>query len=245
MGNFVDMTGQKIGKLTIIELDHMHSKNGAYWKCLCDCGSNKISIISRRNIVSGHVLSCGCLVKEAAIKRRDNLLGVKFGFLTVFDFEINERHNLVWLCKCDCGSDKIVCSVGTALKNGKTKSCGCIRRKRLPFGDNAFNRTYYGYKDRAEKRGFDFDFTKEEFKIITKQNCYYCGIEPLQQTPPTLKGFGYYTYNGVDRIDNTKGYTKENSVPCCGICNIAKNNHSQEDFLNWIKRAYKNLYGEK
>jgi hypothetical protein len=148
---------------------------------------------------------------------------------------------VIWLCTCDCGSNKIVRSNGAALKKGSTKSCGCVRRKRLPFGDNAFNRMYYGYKDRAEKRGYAFDFTKEEFKIITKQNCYYCGIEPLQQTPPTLKGFGYYTYNGVDRIDNGGGYTKENSVPCCGMCNIAKNDHTQEEFINWIKRAYDNI----
>jgi hypothetical protein len=39
---FIDMTGKTIGKLTIIKLDHMDKRNGAYWQCFCDCGSNKI-----------------------------------------------------------------------------------------------------------------------------------------------------------------------------------------------------------
>ena len=45
--------------------------------------------------------------------------------------------------------------------------------------------------------------------------------------------------NGIDRIDSSKGYTVENSVPCCKYCNTAKNTMSVDEFLKWIGRVYK------
>ena len=45
--------------------------------------------------------------------------------------------------------------------------------------------------------------------------------------------------NGIDRIDNNIGYTKENSVPCCEICNKAKRDMSYNDFINYLKRIVK------
>jgi hypothetical protein len=243
VSNFIDMIGQKIGKITIIRLDHMHEKAGAFWECLCDCGNPKTFVVSGNSIRQGHTKSCGCLHKDAYIRNRDNLLGQKFNHLTVFDFEINESHNVIWLCECDCGSQKIVKCKGIYLKNGKTKSCGCLRARRLPFGENAFNRLYGTYKKKAEDRGFEFEFTKDEFKEITQKPCFYCGREPFQKAPPTLSvaAHGFYVYNGVDRVDNSIGYTKENSVPCCGQCNVSKNNYDEQDFINWIELVYINL----
>jgi len=245
MGEFIDMVGQKFGKITVVKLDHMHPKNGAYWECLCDCGSGKEFLVSGKNIRQGKVLSCGCLVKECALMRRDNLLDKKFGMLTVFSFVEKQHGGISWLCTCDCGNDKIVSASGCDLKKGKTKSCGCFRRKRLAFGENAFNRLYHTYKKKAWKKNFEFDFTKKEFKEITKKNCFYCGIEPKQSAGPTIKGFGYYLYNGIDRLNNSIGYTKENSVPCCGQCNVAKNDYSKDSFFDWIKRVNNNLFGDE
>ncbi len=242
MGTFIDLTGQIFGKLTVMKLDHKHSKNGAYWECQCDCGN--ICIISGKNIKQRNVLSCGCLNKENGIKNRDNLLEQKFGLLTVFDYELNGR-NVIWLCFCECGNKKVVKVIGANLKNGKVKSCGCFRRKRLPYGENAFNRLYHTYKTRALNKNFEFTLSKEEFRIITNKRCYYCGRLPFQKASPTIKGFGEYVYNGIDRLDNDLGYTQENSVPCCGFCNVAKNNSKKEDFLEWIKSVYNNIFGEK
>jgi len=239
---FIDLTGQTFGKLTVIRLDHMHKKNGAYWQCSCNCGSNKVSIISGKNIRQKKVLSCGCLIQENGHKNRDDLLGKTFGNLTVFNFEINDRHNLIWLCNCSCGSNKVVRTIGTSLKNGDVKSCGCIRRNRLAFGENAFNRLYDTYRRRALKKDFPFSLSKEEFKIITSQNCFYCGIEPKQKAPcSNTRFYGDYIYNGIDRIDSSKGYTQDNVVPCCGQCNVAKNNHSYEKFLNWVEKIHNNF----
>jgi hypothetical protein len=46
------------------------------------------------------------------------------------------------------------------------------------------------------------------------------------------KGSGeIYTYNGIDRLDSTKGYTADNCVPCAGNINIAKQSLSVEEFV--------------
>ena len=46
---------------------------------------------------------------------------------------------------------------------------------------------------------------------------------------------GDFTYNGIDRVDNTKGYQVNNCVASCFICNKAKGVMTQSEFLNWIQ----------
>ena len=44
--------------------------------------------------------------------------------------------------------------------------------------------------------------------------------------------------NGIDRVNNNLGYSKSNCVACCTFCNYAKSDHSQEEFIFWIQKAY-------
>ncbi len=175
---------------------------------------------------------------------RDNLINKKFNMLTVIDGYYNkEKSKMVWLCKCDCGSEKIVKATGSDLKRGHVKSCSCYKSKKLRYGENAFNRLYDTYRRRSIQKGFPFNLSKEEFRELTSKNCFYCGIEPKQKAPATLRrDYGYYIYNGIDRIDSSKGYEKDNIVSCCGQCNISKNNYSYNEFLEWVGRIYNNFY---
>lgn len=62
MGKFIDLTGQKFGKLTVIELHHKRKiKNSTrvYWLCKCDCGGETITRTD--NLTSGATTSCGCV----------------------------------------------------------------------------------------------------------------------------------------------------------------------------------------
>ena len=61
MGKFEDLTGQKFGKLIVIEESERKSGRSAV-KCLCDCG-NVVSVITY-NLVSGRTKSCGCYQKQ-------------------------------------------------------------------------------------------------------------------------------------------------------------------------------------
>jgi len=57
-----------------------------------------------------------------------NLTGQRFGRLIVLKFAGRNKFSQTrWLCKCDCGMENIVSSVN--LRNGNTKSCGCLRNE--------------------------------------------------------------------------------------------------------------------
>lgn len=61
----IDITGKKFGRLTVLK--HHHSTNYGsttthYWETVCECGKHRISAYD--NLVSGDVLSCGCLREE-------------------------------------------------------------------------------------------------------------------------------------------------------------------------------------
>lgn len=55
---------------------------------------------------------------------RLNLVGKRFGRLTVIAFAGTIKQQSIWLCRCDCGREKVI--RGRALQNGGTKSCGCL-----------------------------------------------------------------------------------------------------------------------
>ena len=81
------------------------------------------------------------------------------------------------------------------------------------------------YKDGANKRGIKWELTFEQFMIFWQKPCYYCGDE--------IKTIG------LDRIDNTKGYSIDNVVSCCSICNYMKLNNSQDEFIEHCKKIVK------
>jgi hypothetical protein len=62
MPKFIDLTGKKFGRLTVVCLSE-RSKHGInYWECHCSCGNTKISKLG--DLRSGRINSCGCLRKE-------------------------------------------------------------------------------------------------------------------------------------------------------------------------------------
>lgn len=143
-------------------------------------------------------------------------------------------------CLCDCG--KITNPIKEKVVNGLTKSCGCDqkemrknlgKRVSLPKSQASINEVFNVYKRSATKRGFSFDLSKEEFIEIATKECIYCG-DKLTNTHKKLHNNGDFSYTGIDRYDNKKGYEKENCVPCCSVCNRLKTDMSIKDFKNKI-----------
>ena len=56
--------------------------------------------------------------------KRIDLTGQRFGRLTVIRYDHSEHDGAHWLCKCDCGKEKV--AAGYSLRSGNTKSCGCL-----------------------------------------------------------------------------------------------------------------------
>ena len=166
----------------------------------------------------------------------NNLSGRRFGKLLVLERDYSIYHKRpYYLCRCDCGNEKIICGVSLTRKRGNTTSCGCMVGKynKLKFGEASFNSLFGKYRWGARIRGLGFKLTKNQFRKFTKQNCYYCGDEPSAVSIGTRKNGGY-RYNGVDRVDNSKGYTMGNCVSCCGVCNRMKRSMGKDEFIKHI-----------
>jgi transposase-like protein len=93
----------------------------------CPCGENFYACNSSILNGGGKYCSKKCLNKYRGdtIKGKDNLTGKKFGKLTVLQLSEKSKHNTRrWKCICECGTEKVI--EGQSLKNGNTKSCGCL-----------------------------------------------------------------------------------------------------------------------
>jgi len=232
-----DLTGNRYGRLIVLKRVENDKHGSTRWSCRCDCGNEKV--ISGSNLRSGKTISCGCFNSERIHKKSANdLTGHRFGRLTVIERAGSQNKQPTWLCKCDCGNEVVVLSGN--LRRGNTKSCGCLHREiiRLPKGMAAFHKVIYSMKANAKKRGYEWHLTNEQIAQLTKQPCHYCGAEPSQVCGDE-KMYGNYIYNGIDRVDNTKGYTIDNVVPCCGACNRAKDVMTIDEFRLWNIRVYR------
>lgn len=158
-----------------------------------------------------------------------DLSGRKFGRLIVLSFSHVEKSKAFSRAKCDCGQECVVSN--NRLQCGYVQSCGCRR-----FKPGAAQRELYGkYVKRAKVRGFLLEFDFESFIIFVQQNCFYCGAHP-SQVMESFNAHEKFKYNGIDRWNNDFGYTKENTVPCCGDCNRQKLTQSGDEFLERCKK---------
>ena len=117
----LDLTNQIFGKLIALEPGQPYVKPSgkkiSTWKCKCECG--KILDVRTENLRTGKAKSCGCSCGRVDITNQ------KFGRLTVLEYVGNSS----WKCKCDCGNIKTIKTAN--LKNGNTKSCGCLQKEKV------------------------------------------------------------------------------------------------------------------
>ena len=193
MSKCVDLTGKRFGKLTVIKrAEDYISPSGFHstmWECKCDCGN--ICKAFATELKNGKKKDCGCERRNNLSKSHINdLTGKRFGKLTVISYAYTKNKNANWLCRCDCGNEKImqsssikkakgcgkcteykfedlsgrkygkltvlrrsdrtgkyvyfdcICDCGnevtvraTDLKDGTTKTCGCIKKKNISLVD--------------------------------------------------------------------------------------------------------------
>lgn len=229
MNDINGIIGKKFSKLIVIQERGRDKHGSILLECLCDCG--KTTIIPKGRIKSGHTGSCG--------KCNQDISGKKFGKLTVICQveRLKNANQSCWKCLCDCGN--YIVRVGSNLRNGNTKSCGCLQPETvkkincLPLGQSAINRAKRDYKREAKARNLAWELSDECFIKLTQGICYYCGKEPSQVYAGKN---GNYIYNGIDRVDNLKGYIEENCVTCCKDCNYAKRNMTYENFISMCRQ---------
>lgn len=173
----------------------------------------------------------------------ENFVGKQFGKLKAI--ERIPRYldgKTYYKCKCECGNISYVYT--SKLKRGDVISCGCSRRKpkhqnRKEFGESSKNKVISYYRFSAQRRNLEFSLSREDCLKFFSSDCHYCGCRP-SRTVDYKKLYGTFTYNGIDRKDNSIGYTLKNCVSCCSECNYRKKDCNYKDFINWINKVYQN-----
>jgi len=232
-----DLAGQVFGRLLAVR--HLE---GEWWECHClgkeqgvmHCQGRTFKT-KRSRVMSGATRSCGCLAqdlrRERWAKELNKVVGVRFGHLVVLElvppadrtslgYSFTSAKMAVVKCQCDCG--KQTTAMVRNLRSGATISCGCVRRTHGTTATRVRD-VYIHYRHRSKHQiKKDFDISFEDFVLIVKQPCAYCkAISPERRC------------HGLDRVDNREGYTYGNVVPCCCICNLAKNGLPLSEFLAW------------
>ncbi len=95
----------------------------------------------------------------------------------------------------------------------------------------AFRCVVYVQKSNAKKRGLEFSLTNAQLRILYKGNCHYCGIKPERIRAACGITTKPFIYNGIDRKDNSKGYTLDNCVSCCRSCNSTKSSNLESEMI--------------
>lgn len=222
MGKYNDLTGKRFGKLVVVKRveDYIgpSGNRGTQWLCKCDCGNE---VVKRgANLCSGSTKSCGC-------GRAENLVGKKYNMLTVIGRDDNKVYSnghtyVMWKCKCDCGN--IVSVSALHLKNGHTKSCGCLHDNRVKY----MNYTHGGKsKDNPDKNRLYSIWSCMKDRCINPNSTSYInyggrGIKVCDEWENDFESFMIWAINNeydphaergactLDRIDVNGNYCPDN-----------------------------------
>ena len=166
-----------------------------------------------------------------------NFSGMTFGELDVIRDSMKRSScgAVVWECLCSCGC--LVGRVGATLSGGRSRSCGHLKVSPAAIAKRSIKRRiedapireyFRNYRASARTRKLDFVLTYEQFQELVTKNCYYCGDNPnlLMESR-----FDKKLLNGIDRMDNSLGYSLANCVPCCRVCNKIKSAMGHDSFI--------------
>lgn len=182
-----------------------------------------------------------------------NLVGSLFERWTVLERVPNINKRVYYKCICACGVCKVV--LAQNLTSGKSKSCGCFQSENI----TSFKRTdpILVTARRVWLSRYQDGCSFETFFKLSQLNCFYCGEppsnhakaytgnHPVIKRSPDWAELCQWTYNGLDRIDSSKNHQEDNIVPCCILCNQAKNDLSIDEFKSWIEKVYKKFVSAK
>lgn len=170
-------------------------------------------------------------------------IGTQIDKLTIVDYNFDKCY---YTFRCECGSTFI--GTTSTIKQ-KTEqflelgTAGCklcvnkVRRTNLPKV-KYYRAILNDYKRNAYDRNYSFDLTDEECINLFESPCHYCGT--LNSNSAKV-GKLIINYNGIDRMNNSLGYTPTNVVSCCKQCNYAKNKYDYNEFIEHIEKIYKHL----
>jgi hypothetical protein len=145
------------------------------------------------------------------------------------------------LLQCNCLSRPFY-AIFTEVKRGNLKGCKKCKgiriseSKSLPNKQGHKNSTYQQIKRAAKSRNIPFMLTRDFVISLIEKPCYYCGNPHSNKTSKTHNKKDTWPHNGIDRKNPTRGYTINNVVSCCKLCNQSKWTMTENKFYKHIKK---------
>jgi len=237
--NTNDIIGKTFGLLTILSYSRQDNKH--YYECSCECGS--IVKILRNNLIGRKsIKSCGCSKKTIDI---NDIIGKTFGKLTVEDYSRYDTNNYrhFYKCSCSCGTVKEIERLSLLVSH--TKSCGCNN-----YQTGASNKDWTGYEDisgtlwsrivyGAKDRNIQLSITIGDAWMQYKKQNGKCALTDLPLKIDARSDSECDRTASLDRIDNEKGYEKNNIQWVHKDINWMKGKFKVERFIELCKLVAK------
>lgn len=216
--------------------------SGAKYLCRCDCGDEnyyRASAVKRG--LNKRCLHCSAHNRNKTIIVKGNI----FTNLTVIGEEPflkiykDGTRQFFWLCECVCGFQSYYRK--SRLNTGKATECLHCAYKKRPQSTlklTPIEKLYGDLLRSGRNRNYEVTLTIDECGVLVNGDCTYCGTSPRHISYVRTKQNQNFYGNGIDRRDNTKGYTLENSVSCCKNCNSAKSTLTEDEFSILIAKIY-------
>jgi len=235
--------GTRFGDLTFVEKTIV--KEGVQQALFsCACGSQVEKSLTR--VKSGHIHSCGCRKKKSPrALSSESMLGKRFGRLVVTEQLLTKNHRTQWKCLCDCGSQVDVNS--HTLRNGHTRSCGCLHRDATQTNKSRLGKRPSNWKGvgdmpgyhwtvilaSAKSRGLEVSVTQQECVDLFQKQDGTCALTGRHIWFVPIGGARGSGTASLDRIDSSKGYSLDNIQWVHKDLQKMKWDFPQDTFVDW------------
>ncbi|MEH7084987.1 hypothetical protein V7139_19925 [Neobacillus drentensis] len=204
VAKFMDLTGQRFGKLTVLYLlEESRNQPNKKWMCRCDCGIEKA--VDGYSLRKGAAKTCKGCIKNKDISGQ-----------TFHRWHVVSRSTEMgdWNCVCECGTEKVV-SIYQLLR-GKPKSCGCLSKEILIKRNKSFAK--YGVEHQRLLNIWDtmkarcYRPNSKDFKNYGARGIKICDEwkNDFFAFYEWARGNGYEDHLTIDRINVNGNYEPSN-----------------------------------